>query len=43
MLAWWFAFLLGLAANIYFIYVATTHSPDKPDDGWFAINQTTQD
>jgi hypothetical protein len=31
-LAWWFALLLGVAANIYFIYVATTHSPDTSDD-----------
>jgi hypothetical protein len=47
-LAWWFVLLLGVAANIYFIYIATTHSSDKPDDGRpafsiFSINQTTQD
>jgi hypothetical protein len=47
-LAWWFALLLGAAANIYFIYVATTHSSDKPDDGRpafsiFSINQAIQD
>jgi len=47
-LAWWFALLLGAAANLYFIYVATTHSSDKPDDerpafSIFSINQAIQD
>ncbi len=47
-LAWWFVLLLGAAANIYFIYVATTHSSDEPDEGRpsfsiFSINRTIQD
>ncbi len=36
--AWWLALLLGLAANIYFIYIATTHSPDTSDDDRPAFN-----